>query len=93
MPVTHPVGTTMRELPTTILGVMHVELHIPMCQSLKQKRSALKPCLNHLRTRFNIAVAEVAEHDVWARPSWPSPPCRTNAPAWKTACARSRNIF
>jgi hypothetical protein len=55
----------MRDLPTTVLGVMHLELRIPLCNSLKEKRSALKPCIHFLRKQWNLAVAEVGDQDVW----------------------------
>jgi uncharacterized protein len=55
----------MHDLPTTILGVMHVELRIPLCNSLKEKRSVLKPCIHFLRKQWNLAVAEVGDQDVW----------------------------
>ena len=51
--------------PTTIVGLMHVEMRLPLCNSLKDKRSALRPCIHHLRNDLNLAVAEVADQDVW----------------------------
>ncbi len=33
--------------------------------SLKQKRALLKPLLNQLRRRFEVATAEIDAHDVW----------------------------
>lgn len=44
---------------------MHAELSLPLCNSLKDKRSALRPCIHHLRNELNLAVAEVADQDVW----------------------------
>jgi hypothetical protein len=44
---------------------MHVALHIPLCNSLKEKRSALKPCIHYLQDHFKLAVAEVGDHDIW----------------------------
>ena len=55
----------MHDAPTTIVGLMHVALRIHGCRSLKEKRSALKPCIQRLQERFRIAVAEVGDHDVW----------------------------
>lgn len=40
-----------------------VELHIPGCTSLKQKRSRLKPLLARLRREFNVSVAEIDHND------------------------------
>lgn len=46
------------------LAVMTIELHIPGCRSLKQKRSQLKPLLIRLHREFNVSTAEVGYHDV-----------------------------
>ena len=51
---------------------MHVasltlELHLPDCHSLKDKRSALRPILDGARRRFALAVAEVDHQDAWQR--------------------------
>lgn len=50
-----------------IVGVCTVELHFPEPQSLKGKRQVLKSLTTRLRGRFNIAVAEVDEHDLWQK--------------------------
>ncbi len=51
----------------TVTGLLHVELHIPTAQSLKQKRSVIKSLKDRLRTRFNVSVAEVDHLDKWQR--------------------------
>ena len=55
----------MHDLPTTVVGLMHVSLHVPLCGSLKEKRSVVRPCIQHLQRHFSLAVAEVADQDVW----------------------------
>jgi uncharacterized protein YlxP (DUF503 family) len=40
-----------------------IEIHLPGCASLKQKRSRLKPLLNSLHREFNISAAEIDQHD------------------------------
>ena len=55
----------MRDLPTTVIGVLHVALRIPLCRSLKEKRGVIKPRLQFLRSKHNLAVAEVGDQDVW----------------------------
>jgi uncharacterized protein YlxP (DUF503 family) len=40
-----------------------IELHLPGCASLKQKRSRLKPLLTSLHREFNISAAEIDQHD------------------------------
>jgi uncharacterized protein YlxP (DUF503 family) len=48
-----------------IIGACLIKLYLPGTSSLKEKRSRLKPIVNDLRRRFNIAVAEVDNLDVW----------------------------
>ena len=50
-----------------IVGVCTVELHFPEAQSLKGKRQVLKSLTTRLRGRFNIAVAEIDEQDLWQK--------------------------
>ena len=47
------------------IGVLTLELQIPGCASLKDKRSRLKPLLSRLHREFNISVAEVDHLDAW----------------------------
>lgn len=44
-----------------------VDCHIPLAQSLKQKRSAVKSLIDRLRARFNASVAETGFLDEWQR--------------------------
>lgn len=55
----------MQDIPTTIIGIMHVEFHIPMCNSLKEKRSVIRPIIHYLQDQFKLAAAEVADQDIW----------------------------
>jgi hypothetical protein len=48
------------------IGLLTLHLHIPMCASLKEKRSQLKPLLSRLGKEFNIAVAELDYQDSWS---------------------------
>jgi uncharacterized protein YlxP (DUF503 family) len=50
-----------------VVGVCEVELHIPGCGSLKQKRQVLRSLKDRLRGRFNVAVSETEHHDLWQR--------------------------
>lgn len=43
------------------------ELHLPGCQSLKDKRAVIKGLKDRLHHRFNVSVAETAHHDLWQR--------------------------
>ena len=43
------------------------DLHIPDTRSLKGKRAVVKPIVEGLRRRYNVAAAEVDHHDQWQR--------------------------
>lgn len=46
---------------------LRVEIRIPAAQSLKAKRSVLRPIVEGLRRLGSLSVAEVGFHDVWQR--------------------------
>ena len=51
---------------------MHVlatelDLRLPGCRSLKEKRAVLRPILDGLANRHPVAVAEVDHQDLWQR--------------------------
>lgn len=48
------------------VAVLHVELHIPYSQSLKDKRMVLRRITDRLQ-KFNVAVAEIEHQDLWQR--------------------------
>jgi hypothetical protein len=50
-----------------IVKLLTVDLIIPGCSSLKEKRYALSSLKTRLRRKFNVAVAEVDHHDKWQR--------------------------
>jgi hypothetical protein len=47
------------------VGLLTIQIHLPGCLSLKEKRSRLKPLLARLRREFNVSVAEMDYLDVW----------------------------
>ncbi len=49
------------------VGVLTLELHLEGAHSLKDKRHTVKSLKDRLRTKFNVAVAEIDYHDVWQR--------------------------
>lgn len=55
----------MHERPTTVFGVLHVEMRLPLAGSLKEKRAILRPAIARLRRELNVSVAEVADQDQW----------------------------
>lgn len=52
-----------------VVGILRIELFIPESASLKSKRFAIKSIKDRLRSRFNVAVAEVDNGDKWQRAS------------------------
>jgi uncharacterized protein YlxP (DUF503 family) len=48
-----------------VLGVLRVTLHLPQSGSLKSKRQVVSGLLRRLRTRLQVAAAEVGERDLW----------------------------
>ena len=50
-----------------VVGLLHVELHVPGARSLKDKRSVVKSLRDQLRGRFNVAVAELDANEKWQR--------------------------
>ncbi len=49
------------------VAAMILDLRLPACQSLKQKRSVLRPTLEKLQRRFGVSVAEVDHQNLWQR--------------------------
>jgi uncharacterized protein len=50
-----------------LVALERFDLRIPGCTSLKEKRHVVKTLTNGLRSKFNVAVAEVGHHDLWQR--------------------------
>lgn len=48
-----------------VVGICTLELALPGNDSLKDKRSVLKPLLIRMRREFNVSVAEVGDQDTW----------------------------
>ncbi|HZS91562.1 MAG TPA: DUF503 domain-containing protein [Chloroflexota bacterium] len=48
-----------------VVGICRLTLSIADSYSLKDKRRVVKSLTERLRHRFNVAVAEVDEHEVW----------------------------
>lgn len=49
-----------------IAGVQ-IELFLPACQNLKEKRAIVKSLIGRLRSRFNVSAAEMAYPEQWQR--------------------------
>jgi uncharacterized protein len=50
-----------------VVAVSVIDLRIPENHSLKGKRHVLRKLIDQIRSRFNVAVAEVDDHDLWQR--------------------------
>jgi len=50
-----------------IIGLVILELHLPDCYSLKQKRSVVKSFITRVRDRFNVSISEIDDHDLWQK--------------------------
>jgi uncharacterized protein YlxP (DUF503 family) len=49
------------------VGITRLTLYLPQSHSLKDKRMVLRRIKDRLRQKFNVAVAEVEDNDVWQR--------------------------
>lgn len=50
-----------------VVGVCRIELGIPETGSLKGKRSVVKRIIGRTQQKFNVAIAEVDDLDLWQR--------------------------
>ena len=48
-----------------MIATLTIQLHIPGCSSLKEKRGYIKPLISGLRREFNLSVAEMDLQDRW----------------------------
>lgn len=48
-----------------VVGVLRITLHVPASTSLKAKRQVTHGLLRRVRTRFQVAAAEVGDGDRW----------------------------
>ncbi len=49
------------------IGVLTLELRLENAHSLKDKRHVVKSLKDRLRSKFNVAVAEIEYQDLWQR--------------------------
>jgi hypothetical protein len=50
-----------------VIGVCQLDLRIPENHSLKGKRHVIRKLVDRVRSRFNIAISEVGDNDLWQR--------------------------
>jgi uncharacterized protein YlxP (DUF503 family) len=48
-------------------GIVRIELHLPGCTSLKEKRSLVQGLKERIRHRTQASVAEVDHQELWQR--------------------------
>jgi len=48
-----------------VVGVLRLTLYLPGASSLKDKRQVVRKVVDRLRSRFNVAVAELDHQDAW----------------------------
>lgn len=50
-----------------VIGILKLDMHIPLSGSLKEKRMILKSVKDKIRNRFNVSVAEIDDLDKWQK--------------------------
>lgn len=50
-----------------VVGVCRLDVLIHASQSLKDKRQVLRKLLDRTKQKFNVAIAEVGDNDLWQR--------------------------
>jgi len=50
-----------------VVGILRLTLSIPGARSLKDKRRVVHKLIERAKSRYNAAIAEVGENDIWQR--------------------------
>jgi len=50
-----------------VIGICQLDLRIPENHSLKGKRHVIRKMIDRVRHRFNVAISEVGDNDLWQR--------------------------
>jgi uncharacterized protein YlxP (DUF503 family) len=50
-----------------VVGICHLDFRIPENHSLKGKRHVIRKLIDRVRHRFNVAISEVGDNDLWQR--------------------------
>ena len=48
-----------------LIGLINFDLYLPMVSSLKEKRSIIKSLIKKSRNKFNLAVSETDDNELW----------------------------
>lgn len=52
-------------MPRMVVGSLRLTVRLPGCRSLKEKRGPRRSITSRIRSTFKVAVAEVADQDLW----------------------------
>ncbi|MEW6188128.1 MAG: DUF503 domain-containing protein [Thermodesulfobacteriota bacterium] len=52
-----------------VIGILEIILYLPESHSLKDKRQVVKSLKDKVHQRFNVAIAEVDDLDLWQKAS------------------------
>lgn len=52
---------------TLYIAALILELHLPQCHSLKEKRAIIKPILQKAQHRYKMSLTEVDYQELWQR--------------------------
>lgn len=50
-----------------VVGILRLSLSIPAAGSLKGKRQVVRKILDRVKARFEVAIAEIGDNDLWQR--------------------------
>ena len=50
-----------------VVGVLRLTVFLPENHSLKGKRQVLRAIKSRVQNKFNVSIAESADHDMWQR--------------------------
>lgn len=50
-----------------LVGVCQIEMLLPACSSLKEKRLILNSVKDKIGNKFNVSIAEVEHQELWQR--------------------------
>lgn len=54
---------------TMVIGILEITLYLPESHSLKEKRQTVKSIKDKVHNRFNVAIAEIGDLDLWQKAS------------------------
>ena len=50
-----------------VIGILEIVLYLPESHSLKEKRQIVKSIKDKVHHRFNVAIAEIGDLDLWQK--------------------------